>query len=70
LGPIVLKASETLRLRRVARDALYKEGQQQLVIPLRRGVDPATHLLDVLGQLFPDETRLMATASAPVTSGP
>jgi transcription-repair coupling factor (superfamily II helicase) len=70
LGPIALKASETLRLRRVARDALYKEGQQRLVVPLRRGVDPATYLLDVLGQLFPDEARLTAASAAPVSSGP
>jgi transcription-repair coupling factor (superfamily II helicase) len=74
LGPITLKASETLRLRRVARDAIYKEQQHQLVLPLRRGVDPATYLLGVLGELFPDEARLHAATGAltgaPVSSGP
>jgi transcription-repair coupling factor (superfamily II helicase) len=70
LGPITLKASETLRLRRVSRDALFKEGQQQLVLPLRRGVEPAAHLLDVLGQLFPADSRPSADVPAPVTSAP
>jgi transcription-repair coupling factor (superfamily II helicase) len=70
LGPITLKASEALRLRRISRDALYKEGQQQLVLPLRRGVEPAAHLLDALGQLFPAESRPAPEAPAPVTSAP
>ena len=54
LAPIELRTSETMRLRRVARDAIYKEPQRQLVLPLRRGQDPTRHLLGVLGELFPD----------------
>ena len=54
LAPIELRTSETLRLRRVARDAIYKEPLHQLVLPLRRGQEPTRHLLAVLGELFPD----------------
>ncbi len=54
LAPIELRTSETLRLRRVARGAIYKEPLHQLVLPLRRGQEPTRHLLAVLGELFPD----------------
>jgi transcription-repair coupling factor (superfamily II helicase) len=70
LGPVMLKASEVLRLRRVARDAIYKEGPQQLVLPLRRGADPAAYLLEVLAELFPDDARLTAAAGPTVSSRP
>ena len=40
LAPIELRTSETMRLRRVARDAIYKEPLRQVVLPLRRGQDP------------------------------
>jgi transcription-repair coupling factor (superfamily II helicase) len=53
LGPIDLKTSEELRLRRLSRDALYKSEQQQLVIPLRRGVEPAAFLVGFLRELVP-----------------
>ncbi len=51
LGPIELKTSEELRLRRLSREALYKQEQQQLVIPLRRGVAPAPFLVGFLREL-------------------
>jgi len=51
LGPITLKVSEEMRLRRLSREALYKEEQQQLVIPLKRGTDPAVYLASFLQQL-------------------
>ena len=51
LGPIDLKTSEELRLRRLSREALYKSEQQQLVIPLRRGVEPAPFLVGFLREL-------------------
>jgi transcription-repair coupling factor (superfamily II helicase) len=53
LGPIDLKMSEELRLRRLSRDSLYKADQQQLVIPLRRGAPPAEFLVTFLRQLIP-----------------
>jgi len=40
-------------LRRVARDALYKEPIQQLVLPLPRRQEPTRYLLHVLAELFP-----------------
>jgi transcription-repair coupling factor (superfamily II helicase) len=51
LGPLALKASEELRLRRLSRDALYKEEQQQLVVPIKRGVDAALFLSGFLREL-------------------
>ena len=70
LGPVELRTSETLRLRRLARDALYKEPVHQLFLPLRRGQDPTTYLLDVLPQLFPvgEADRPEAATRAPVGS--
>ena len=53
LAPLELKVSETLRLRRLVRDAIYKEDQRQLVVPLRRGADPATFLVGLLRELIP-----------------
>ena len=53
LGPIELKVSEELRLRRLSRDALYKQEQQQLVVPIRRGVDAAVFLSGFLRELVP-----------------
>ena len=54
LGPLDLKTSEELRLRRLSRDALYKSEQQQLVVPLRRGQEPATFLVSFLRELRPE----------------
>ncbi len=51
LAPLQLRTSETMRLRRLAREAIYKEDQQQLVVPLRRGTDPATQLVTLLREL-------------------
>jgi transcription-repair coupling factor (superfamily II helicase) len=53
LGPIELKMSEELRLRRLSRDALLKAEQQQLVVPLRRGIPPAVFLVNFLRELVP-----------------
>ena len=53
VAPIQLKTSEELRLRRLSRDALYKTDQQQLVVPIRRGVEPATFLVGFLRELIP-----------------
>jgi len=53
IGPIELKTSEELRLRRLSRDALYKTDQQQLVLPMRRGTEPASFLVNLLRELVP-----------------
>jgi len=54
LAPITLKASETIRLKRLSRDAIYKEDQAQLVLPLKRGVEPAGQLVAFLRELRPE----------------
>ena len=53
LGPLNLKFSEEMRLRRLSRDAIYKEEQQQVVVPIKRGADPALFLTGFLQQLVP-----------------
>ncbi|MFV0308563.1 MAG: transcription-repair coupling factor [Desertimonas sp.] len=56
LGPIELKLSQTTRLRRLARDAIYKEDQQQLVVPVPRSAEsPAAFLVGFLRELVPAE---------------
>ncbi len=60
LGPLRLRASETMRLRRLARDAIYKEEAGQLVVPLRRGEDPAGRLVALLTELV-SEPQLAST---------
>ena len=55
LAPLELKTSETMRLRRLARQSIYKEDAGQVVVPLPRGADPASFLVDFLQQLRPIE---------------
>ncbi|HUE60174.1 MAG TPA: transcription-repair coupling factor, partial [Acidimicrobiales bacterium] len=51
LAPLELKASQKVRLNRIAPKAVYKEDSGQLVIPLPKGADPASDLAALLGQL-------------------
>ncbi len=53
LGPLDLKVSEELRLRRLDRNALHKPDQRQLVVPIPRGVDDAQYLVSFLLKLVP-----------------
>ena len=53
LSPIDLKASESMRLRRLSRQAMHKESQRQLVVPIPRGSMPAGFLLGFLNELIP-----------------
>jgi len=53
LSPIELKASQRVRLSRIAPKAVYKEDSGQLVIPLPKGADPASDLAALVGQLAP-----------------
>ena len=53
LSPIDLKASESMRLRRLSRQAMHKESQRQLVVPIPRGSMPSEFLLGFLNELIP-----------------
>ena len=65
LAPITLKTSEEMRLRRLSRDALHKEDQKQLVVPIRRGVDAAEFLVAFLRQLIPPPDAAPPAPQAP-----
>ncbi|MGA1616148.1 MAG: transcription-repair coupling factor, partial [Ilumatobacteraceae bacterium] len=52
LSGVELKASESMRLRRLARNAVVKEQQRQLVVPLPRDVAPPVHLVGLLRELI------------------
>jgi transcription-repair coupling factor (superfamily II helicase) len=53
LAPIELKLSQTTRLRRLSRDAIYKEDARQLVLPIPRRKEPAGFLVELLRELVP-----------------
>jgi transcription-repair coupling factor (superfamily II helicase) len=53
MSPLELRTSESMRLRRLARDAIYKEDQKQLVVPLKKNIDPALQLVTLLRDLVP-----------------
>jgi transcription-repair coupling factor (superfamily II helicase) len=61
LSPLHLRASAAVRLRRLVKDALYKEEQGQLVIPIRKGNDVADALILLLGELVPVEASSLAS---------
>jgi transcription-repair coupling factor (superfamily II helicase) len=63
ISPLRLKVSEQMRLKRLARGAVYKEDLRQVVVPVREpGERVAEGLVALLRQLVPPE-------AAPVTSG-
>ena len=53
LAPLPLTFSQTTRLRRLSREAIWKEDAQQLVVPIKRGVAPAPFLVAFLRELVP-----------------
>ncbi|MGH9150827.1 MAG: transcription-repair coupling factor, partial [Acidimicrobiales bacterium] len=53
LGPLALKASQAIRLRRLFPRAVHKEDLGQLVVPLARGAQPVEAVLALLGTLVP-----------------
>ena len=61
LSPITLKVSEETRLKRLSREAKYKEDMEQVVVPVPRNADPAEYLVTFLRQLIP-------AASEPIAS--
>jgi transcription-repair coupling factor (superfamily II helicase) len=64
-APLPLRTSETMRLRRLAKDAIYKEDLQQVTLPLRRGIDPAAQVVAVRRDLVPPEPPADAPPPAP-----
>ena len=61
LSPVHLLASAAVRLRRLAKDAIYKEDLGQLVVPIRKGVDVAEALTLLLAELVPAEAPSLAS---------
>ena len=55
MSPVELKVSAQIRLKRLSRDAVFKEDLKQLVVPIMRKADPVTAVLTLLDQLFPPE---------------
>ena len=56
IRPIDLAISATIRLRRLAKGAKYKEDLLQLVVPLPSRKDPSTYLVQFLRDLVPADT--------------
>jgi transcription-repair coupling factor (superfamily II helicase) len=56
LGPIKLKVSEEIRLKRLVPKGLYKADLAQLVVPVKGGRGVAVELVDLLMRLFPRPT--------------
>ncbi|CAN5759417.1 transcription-repair coupling factor [soil metagenome] len=55
VSPLALKASQTVRLARLFKGAVYKEEAGQLVLPVPKTPDLAGTLVDLLRQLVPPE---------------
>ncbi len=53
LAPLELKMSESLRLKRLAKGALVKEDQRQIVVPIPPRTDAADFLVKFLTELIP-----------------
>ena len=53
LAPLDLKLSQSTRLRRLSRDAKWKEDARQLVVPIPRRREPAEFLVGFLRELIP-----------------
>jgi transcription-repair coupling factor (superfamily II helicase) len=53
MSPVDLKLSESMRLKRLARNAIHKEGLRQLVLPMPKSREPAAFLIEFLNELIP-----------------
>ncbi|MFN2608677.1 MAG: transcription-repair coupling factor [Acidimicrobiales bacterium] len=53
LAPITLRTSAQIRLKRLSRDAVWKDDLSQLVVPLQRGADPVEAATILLRELVP-----------------
>ncbi len=65
LAPVRLLTSQQIRLRRISRDAVWKEDLAQLVVPLRRGADPLEAVMTLLRELIPDQASASVPSVAP-----
>jgi transcription-repair coupling factor (superfamily II helicase) len=62
LSPLHLKTSQAIRLKRLVREAVYKEDLGQVVLPVKgAGVDVARALVALLGELVPSEEGVLAS---------
>jgi transcription-repair coupling factor (superfamily II helicase) len=61
IAPIRLRASATIRLKRLAPSAVYKDDLAQLVVPVAKHVDPADALTTILAELVPAEVASVAS---------
>ncbi|MBW8826144.1 MAG: transcription-repair coupling factor [Acidobacteria bacterium] len=61
ISPVALRASATIRLKRLAPSAVYKEDAMQLVVPISKSVDPADALVTLLAELVPAEAASVAS---------
>ncbi len=64
LAPIDLKVSESLRLKRIAKTAIHKEDQRQLVVPIPTRAEPSLFLTGFLRELMPDPNAAPAPPAA------
>jgi transcription-repair coupling factor (superfamily II helicase) len=62
LAPLELRLSQATRLRRLSRDAIYKEDARQLVVPIPRRREPADFLVGFLRELVPPDAPVASTA--------
>jgi transcription-repair coupling factor (superfamily II helicase) len=62
LAPLELRLSQSTRLRRLSRDAIYKEDARQLVVPIPRRREPAEFLVGFLRELVPPEAPVASSA--------
>jgi transcription-repair coupling factor (superfamily II helicase) len=63
ISPLALRTSQQIRLQRLAHDAVFKEDQGQLVVPVPRGPEPAAFLVDLLARLVPADDPALASTS-------
>jgi transcription-repair coupling factor (superfamily II helicase) len=61
ISPIALRSSAAIRLRRLSRDAIYKEELGHLVVPIAKGNDVAEALVTLLAELVPAEAPSLAS---------
>ncbi|MDP9442071.1 MAG: transcription-repair coupling factor, partial [Actinomycetota bacterium] len=61
ISPFVIKASQSIRLKRLYPKAVHKEDLQQLVLPLPRGASPAQEVRELLAVVVPAEAAPVAS---------
>jgi transcription-repair coupling factor (superfamily II helicase) len=55
IAPLRLRTSQTIRLRRLSREAVYKEDLGQVQLPVKRGEPVVDRLVSFLRELVPEE---------------